>query len=125
MANILRKGLNPGDYTIGSPDERTEEKVQKRHESHDLTPWIDGFQDGAYEPPLGKPFTPLFVAGVDGVTGARTWAFGDKVYNEPEWLRPGGACEHIYTSASGSKDKAYLEFTVLLRALARGWKPPN
>jgi hypothetical protein len=120
MGNILRKGLIPGEYTVGSPDERTAENVQVRHALHAENPENDGYLDGAYEPPLGQAFTPFFVAGVDRGTGARTWTFGNKVYNEPEWLQSRSACEHIYSSVR-AHDKASLEYTVLLHSLARGW----
>ena len=121
MGAILRKVLKPGEFTVGSQDERSQEYLQK---------WGVGvgvdLSVNNYVPKLGQEGDDnmLYVLGVDGVTGVRTWTIGGKVYDEPEWVRLGDNCKHIFISID--TPGAALEYTIRLSALARAWRgAPN
>jgi hypothetical protein len=127
MGKILRKGLRPGEYTIGSPEERGAAKVQERAMLYAASFGEEGFSPEVYEPALGQPYKPFFDVGVNEKTGARTWTFGDKTYEEPEWMQkigPNSRCGHRFASIE-APDPTALEYTIRLSALAQRWNTPN
>jgi hypothetical protein len=129
MGKELIKGLKQGDYIVGSPDERSQEKLDIRAEWAETTAEYpnededhEDYLPEVYEPALGVQYTPFFAAGVDEATGAHTLTSTrtDHVYKEPEWLQLEHPCNYKFDSGGEAKH-ATLEYTIKLDALERSW----